>query len=70
MYAHALGGRAREKFNLTPDKPGCGHKAADTAESSERSMSLCLLGRPMYRSGGDLSIYAHALGSIYIITRG
>ena len=48
--------RERE-FYLTPDKPGCGHKAADTAESSERSMSLCLLGRSMYRPGGDRSIY-------------
>ena len=49
--------REREReFYLTPDKPGCGHKA-DTAESSERGMSLCPLGRSMYRSGGDLSIY-------------
>lgn len=27
---------------------------ADTAESSECSMSVCLPGRSMYRSGGDL----------------
>ncbi len=34
--------REREReFYLTPDQPGCGHKAADTAESSECSMSIC-----------------------------
>lgn len=30
------------EFYLTPDQHGCGHKAADTAKSSERSMSVCL----------------------------
>ena len=36
---HAMGERERE-FYLTPNQPGFGHKAADTAESSERSMSV------------------------------
>ena len=50
--------REREKeFYLTPDKPGCGHKAADTAEPSERSESLCLLGRSMYRSRWPFYLY-------------
>ncbi len=35
--------REREReFYFTPDQPGCGHKAADTVESSECSMSICL----------------------------
>lgn len=49
--------RERERggeFYLTPDHPGCVGivRAADTAESPECSMSACLLGGSMYRSGG------------------
>ena len=55
--SHSSRSREREReFYLTRTSP-CGHKAADTAESSEHSMSVCLPGRSMYRSGGDLSIY-------------
>lgn len=52
-------GRERDCY-LTPDH---GHKAADTAGSSERSMSVFSAGQVyvrtvlVYRSGGDLSIY-------------
>ena len=44
------------EFYLTPDKPG--HKAADAAESSERSMHVGLSARQVYvQVGGDHSIY-------------
>ena len=52
--------REREIY-LKPDQPGCGHKAADTAESSERRMTVCLPGRSTYRSDGDLSSYVTKL---------
>ena len=65
--------REREKekereFYLTPDQPGCGHKAADTAESSECSMSICLPGGSMYRSSGDLlSNITNYIGSVQVL---
>lgn len=52
------------EFYLTSDVPGCEHEAT---ECSERSMSLRLQGKFMYRSGGDLSTYlCYLLYLLYI----
>ena len=53
--------RERERERVLFNGPaGCGHKAADTAESSQRSTSVCLPGR--YSTGDHFpknSVYLH-----------